>query len=52
LYAAEIIVIGDKAALITGDAGINGKKFDNTSAVGTDLFVDGGSTGLSLATFH
>jgi uncharacterized protein YchJ len=48
LHAAEIIVIGHKAALITGNAGIDRKQFDHISAVGTYLFRNRRGTGLSL----
>jgi hypothetical protein len=52
LDTAQSVIIGHKATALTGDLGINGEQLNELSAVGTDLFVDGGSTGLSLATFH
>jgi hypothetical protein len=52
LDTAQSVIIGHKATALAGDLGINGEQLNELSAVGADLFVDGGSTGLSLATFH
>ena len=52
LDATECFIVGNEATVVAWHLRIYGENFDDTAALGADLFVKRWGFGLTLTTFH